>query len=222
MEKKPLKDKVYKILRYDILTGKIPGGTHITESSIAKRLNVSRTPVREAFQRLTQERLITSLPRAGYIVESLSDEDIQDLFSARFDIERLIIERATQYISTEELQIMGENIQKSKASIKLDNFEKMTILDIEFHSIIYKASRSKALYRICVNLSDLTLKYRYGLNLEKDLWNEVIHNHNNIYQALLAKDQDKAIQALTIHAEQVKVHLLELLKKVRSESFSKG
>lgn len=221
MEKKPLLDRVFTILRYDILTGKIPGGTHITESNIAKQLNVSRTPVREAFQRLTQEKLITSLPRAGYIVEDMSDEDIKDLFSARFDIERIVIERAIQYISTEELQMMEENIEKSKASIQLGNFEKMTDLDMEFHSIIYKASRSKALYRICINLSDLTMKYRYGLNLEKDLWNEVIHNHSNIYKALLSKNQDKAIQALVIHAEQVKIHLLELLKKVRSETFSK-
>ncbi|MCK5163980.1 MAG: GntR family transcriptional regulator, partial [Desulfobacula sp.] len=90
MENIPLKEKVYKTLRYDILTGKIPGGTRITESSIANRLNVSRTPVREALQRLTQEKLIISLPRAGYIIEDMSNDDIQDLFSARFDIEALV------------------------------------------------------------------------------------------------------------------------------------
>ena len=80
MDKLTLKEKVYKILRNDILTGQIPGGTHITESIISKRLGVSRTPVREALQRLTQEKLVVPLPRAGYMIEDMSDEDIQDLF----------------------------------------------------------------------------------------------------------------------------------------------
>ena len=48
MDTKPLKDVVYQKLRKDILTGKIPGGTHINESGISKQLEVSRTPVREA------------------------------------------------------------------------------------------------------------------------------------------------------------------------------
>lgn len=219
MENIPLKEKVYKTLRYDILTGKISGGTRITESSIANRLDVSRTPVREALQRLTQEKLITSLPRAGYIIEDMSNDDIQDLFSARFDIEVLVTRKATQYITDAELKMMNENLEKAKACISANDLRKMTDLDIEFHSIIYRASRSKTFYRICRNLSDLTMKYRHGLNLRADIWNEAIKNHMAIYEALLAKDKDKAAKAVALHSEQVKSQLLDIMKKVRSDSF---
>ena len=219
MKNIPLKEKIYKTLRYDILTGKISGGTHITESSIAKRLEVSRTPVREALQRLTQEKLVTSLPKAGYIIEDMSNDDIQDLFSVRFDIETLVTCKATQYITDAELKMMDENIKKAKTCIDTNDLKKMTDLDIEFHSIIYRASRSKTFYRICRNLSDLTMKYRHGLNLRADIWNVAIENHMAIYEALLAKDKVKAAKAVSLHAAQVKSQLLDIMKKVRSDSF---
>lgn len=221
MEKATLKETVYKTLRNEILSGTIPGGTHITESTIAKRLKVSRTPVREALQRLTQEKLVLSLPRAGYIIEDLSDDDIQDLFSARFEIEALVIQKAVQYITADELKMMADNIEKTKISIASAELKRMTELDLEFHSIIYKASRSKTLFRICRHLGDLTMKYRHGLNLVSELWKEAIENHTSIYQALLASDEEKAIHAIARHGDQAKYQLLEIMKKVRSESFLK-
>ncbi len=221
MEKKLLKDKVYKALRQDILTGKIPGGTHTTESSLARHLNVSRTPVKEALQRLSQEKLITSLPRAGYIIETMSDEDIQDLFTARFEIEALAVRKAARFVTVDELKMLGDNIDRAKTCIKSGELQKMTELDLEFHTVLYKASRSKTYYRICKNLGDLTMKYRHGLNLVRDLWKEAIENHTIIYQALLAKEEEKAVQAITDHGKQAIAQLRDIMKKIRSDSFFK-
>lgn len=216
---KPLKEIAYQSLRNDILTGKIPGGTHITESSISNQLNVSRTPVREALQRLTQEKLITALPRAGYIVEDMSNEDIQDLFSARFEIEALMIKKAARYISADELKMLEENIKKARQYIKSGEHEQVTMLDLEFHTIIYRAARSRTFYRICKNLGELTMKYRHGLNLADDLWEEAINKHESILEGLRSKDEQTAKNAMEAHGEQVRMQLLEIMKKVRSESF---
>jgi DNA-binding GntR family transcriptional regulator len=222
MGSKQLKDTVYTKLRLEILTGKIAGGTHVTESSIANRFDVSRTPVREALQRLTQEKLITPLPRAGYLVEDMSDEDIQDLFSTRFMIEMLVMEKAVQHISKDELELMAENIEKTKKCVQSGELQRMTELDLEFHSIIYKASRSKSLYRICSNLGDLTLKYRYGLNLVGELWADAIDHHTAIYQALLARDSAWATTAIRNHGEQAKAQLIDILKKLRLDEFCRS
>ncbi len=216
---KPLKEIAYQSLRNDILTGKIAGGTHITESSISKRLNVSRTPVREALQRLTQEKLITALPRAGYIVEDMSYEDIQDIFSARFEIESLVIKKAVRYISPAELQMLEDNIKQARQCIKTGEHEQVTLLDLEFHAVIYRAARSRTFYRICKNLGELTMKYRHGLNLADDLWEDAIRKHENILEGLRTKDETIAEKAMKAHGEQVRMQLLEIMKKVRSESF---
>ncbi len=216
---KPLKEIAYETLRNDILSGKIPGGSHITESSISKRLKVSRTPVREALQRLTQERLITALPRAGYIVEDMSYEDIQDIFSARFEIETLVIKKAVQYITPDELKQLSENVKQARAYLKSGEHEQVTRLDLEFHGILYKASRSRTFYRICRNLGELTMKYRHGLNLAKDLWHEAIRNHETILAALKSGNEEMAVKAIAGHGEQARMQLLDIMKMVRSQAF---
>ncbi|MFH2058662.1 MAG: GntR family transcriptional regulator [Pseudomonadota bacterium] len=220
MRTESLRTKVYTALRQDIVSGKIPGGTRITEVSIADSLKVSRTPVREALQKLSQERLLISIPKAGYMVEDLSDDDIQDLFSTRMEIEQIAIKKAIKYISAEELKALDDNLEKTKTAIKSKKDLTLTELDVEFHSIIYTAARSRSLFRVCKNLGDLTLKYRHGLNLSPSLRNQLLQNHIQIYQAMISKDISIAVQAMENHGKRAKEHLLVVMKKIRSDSFS--
>lgn len=96
---------------------------------------------------------------------------------------------------------------------------KITELDIEFHTIIYKAARSKSLFRVCKNLSDLTIKYRHGLNLVPNLWSELLQQHIKIYQALISKNDEKTMEAVALHAQLEKSSLMDLMQKVRSDAF---
>ncbi|OGR33284.1 MAG: hypothetical protein A3J80_08780 [Desulfobacula sp. RIFOXYB2_FULL_45_6] len=221
MKAESLRTKVYKSLRIDIVTGKIRGGTRVTENEIANSLNVSRTPVREALQKLSQEKLLTAIPKAGYMVEDLSDNDIQDLFTTRMEIELIAFQRAIENITVEELKKLDDNLEKTKAAIRAKEHFKITELDIGFHLIIYKASRSKSLFTVCKNLSDQTIKYRHSLNLVQHLWNELLQEHIKIYQTLITKDKEKTIRTVSQHALHAKDHLMEVLKKVRSDAFSR-
>ena len=74
-----ISQQIYKELRMDILTGKITGGTRLAESTLAKEKNVSRTPAREALQQLAKEELLHAIPRAGYVVQELSERDIMEI-----------------------------------------------------------------------------------------------------------------------------------------------
>lgn len=214
-----LKTKVYKSLRLDIVSGKLTGGTRITETAVAERLNVSRTPVREALQKLAQEKFLIAIPKAGYIVEDLSDNEIQDLFTTRMEIEQLAIQKAVQHITVDELKTLDDNLEQTKACIKARESFKITELDIAFHTIIYKAARSKSLFRVCKNLSDLTIRYRHGLNLVPNLWAELLKQHIKIYQALISKDTGQTVEALDRHAQLEKSNLMDLMRKVRSDAF---
>ncbi|RLC22260.1 MAG: hypothetical protein DRH93_10290, partial [Deltaproteobacteria bacterium] len=129
MKDTSLKIMVYKSLRLDIVSGKLPGGTRITETAVADSLNVSRTPVREALQKLSQERLLILIPKAGYMVEDLSDNEIQDLFTTRMEIEQIAIQKAIKYITVEELKILDDNLEQTKLSIKTGEDFKITELD---------------------------------------------------------------------------------------------
>ena len=90
--KNTLRDSVYSSLKAMIVTGQIPPGSRVTENDIAVKLNVSRTPVREAFNRLERDGLVTGRPRQGYVV---TEFDI-NMFREAFEIRELLDGHATQ------------------------------------------------------------------------------------------------------------------------------
>ncbi len=160
-----LTSRVYKDLRADILTGRIKGGTRLVESNLAADMQVSRTPIREALHKLALEGLLYSIPRAGYIVEEMSDSDIQDLFTTRITIEQIAARLAVGKILENELKQLEDNLKRTDEVLRLGLTGKMTDLDMEFHGIIYRATRSKTLFQICQTLSEHTLRYR-PINLQ--------------------------------------------------------
>lgn len=100
-------DTAYAALRDDILHWKMPPGTVLAEVEQATRLSLSRTPVREAFARLTAEGLLDALPGRGLVVSDLSRETIIELFELRIVLEteaaRLVAERRDEQVFTELL-----------------------------------------------------------------------------------------------------------------------
>ncbi len=218
MKDAPLNLKVYKSLHLDIISGKLPGGTKVTAAALAKSLKIDRMLIEEALQRLSEEKLLIQVPDKEYIVEILSDNEIQDLFSTRMEIEQIVIQKAIEHITGEELNSLSDNLKQIKAAIKSGEHFKLTELDIAFHTIIYKAAKSESLFRVCKNLSDLTIKYRHGLNLAPNIWSELLEQHIKLYEAFVSKNKDKAAQAIEAYSQHTRSHLVDTMKKVRSNA----
>jgi DNA-binding GntR family transcriptional regulator len=218
-EKSSLTEKVYQDLRHGIITGTIPGGTRLVETTMAAQMQVSRTPVREALHKLALEGLLYSIPRAGYIVEEMSDHDIQDLFATRTAIEQIVVKWAIEKITPEELQRLEMNLQKTDEVLKSGATKKMMDLDNEFHQIIYKAARSKTLYKISQTLSDHTFKFRQACIHVPDIAKRAKEGHLEIYKALRSRDPQKAEKAVEAHLNIVKKDILDHLEQLRQDSF---
>ena len=90
--KNTLRDSVFEKLKALIITGQIPPGSRVTETDMAERLKVSRTPVREAFNRLERDGLVIGRPRQGYVVAEFN----LTMFREAFDIRELLDGRATE------------------------------------------------------------------------------------------------------------------------------
>jgi DNA-binding GntR family transcriptional regulator len=217
-----LTNKVYKKLRLDIITGKIPEGSRLVESSIAEEMKVSRTPVREALQKLASEGLLYPIPRVGYIVEETSEDDIYDLFHTRMSIEQLAAKRALEVITNEEIESLKRNLQKTDEIIKNSQTEKMIDLDIEFHHIIYKASRSKKLYQICKTLSENTLKYRNACIHIPDIAQRAADGHRRIYEAILLKNLQMVNESVEHHIMLTIKDIIAFVRRAKQESFMKS
>ena len=217
-ETNSLTERVYRELRSAIITGKIGGGTRLVESSLAADMKVSRTPVREALHTLSLEGLLYSIPRAGYIVEEMSDYDVQDLFTTRMTIEQIAACQAMERISAEELKQLDLNIQQTDAVLASGLTAKMADLDMEFHGIIYKAARSRALFQICQTLSDHTLKYRMALIHLPEMSLKARDGHHRIYEAILSGISSQVRDAIQSHLQLAQEDIMDLLERRRHEA----
>jgi DNA-binding GntR family transcriptional regulator len=217
-ENDSLTERVYSEFRHKIITGAIPGGTRLVETTLAAKMKVSRTPVREALHKLALEGLLYSIPRAGYIVEEMSDYDIQDLLKTRTAIEQIVAKWAIEKITSEELKLLEINLQKTEEVIKSGETKMMMALDNEFHQIIYKAARSKTLYKICQTLSDHTYKFRLACIHIPDIASRAKEGHREIYEAIRARDSERAQKAVEEHLIIVRKDILGHLEKLRQDS----
>ena len=105
---KPLRELVYLELKHKILTGEIQARTRLMEIDLAERMNVSRTPIREAIRELATDGLVVIEPRRGAYVSDISIQNMLDIFEVREDLEGLAAGLAAQRITEEEKALVAE------------------------------------------------------------------------------------------------------------------
>lgn len=209
---------VYDELRHSVIVGNIPSGAQLFETTLAAKMKVSRTPIREALHKLAVEGLVQPVHRAGYIVESLSETDIKDLFATRVAIEQISARWALDHITNRELEILELNLDQTERIISAGETYKMIDLDREFHLIIGRAARSKKMYQINQLLSDQTLKFRIACIHLPDVARRARDGHRSIAEAIRAKDPGGVNEAIKLHLETSEKDILEYLERARLES----
>jgi DNA-binding GntR family transcriptional regulator len=135
------------------------------------------------------------------------------------NIEQIAARLAMEKISEEELKRLALNIKKTDEVLESGLTEKMADLDMAFHGIIYKATRSKTLYQICQTLSDHTLKYRIALIHLPEIAQKTRDGHSKIYEAILSKEHSQVDEAIQSHLQLAKKDIKELLERKRHEDF---
>ena len=127
---KPLKDLVYLELKHKILTGEIVSQTRLMEIDLSEKMNVSRTPIREAIKRLADDGLVKVEPRRGAYVANISIKDMLDVFEVREDMEGFVAKLAAQRINDDERQqLRAIALEYEQAIEKADDKEVIIELD---------------------------------------------------------------------------------------------
>ncbi|NNF98549.1 MAG: GntR family transcriptional regulator [Desulfobacteraceae bacterium] len=214
-----LSEQVYQKLRTEIVRGEIASGDRLIESAVAEQMGVSRTPAREALNRLTTEGFLVAIPRAGYLVADMSENDIRDLFKTRLAVEEITAKWAFENITKEELAQLERNLVRSNKVLADGEPDKMMNLDTEFHHIIYAASRSKSMYQINQTLSDRTLKFRISCMQDAEIARRARDDHFGIYQALQSGDIHQVEETVRKHLGNVVEDIIDHFEKLRHESY---
>lgn len=142
-------DEVWDFLRKRLLLGReYPPGSFIREVELAEKLNISRSPVREAIKELEAHGLVKAIPRRGAVVLGYSDQDVAEIYDVRLSLEMLVYEHIVKYdlLKDEHYRWLMEAIErfKSVAAIVEEDRERAQLkffdLDCDFHFYIHKLS----------------------------------------------------------------------------------
>lgn len=196
-QNKPIREIVYEGLRKTVISGIIPVGERIVEKEYAERLNISRTPVREAIRRLEEEELVENIPRVGVVVKRISEEDIIEVYKIRQSLEVLATITAMEHITKEEMDELEQLLDLTEQKNKEGDVKEVIRLFGEFNSLIYKASRMKRLASMISKLNDYIKKFR-DISITDDKRREkALVEHRAILKAIEeknTKDIDKLIK----------------------------
>ena len=147
-----LGDFAYRVMREAIRSGKFRPGEHLREADVAKWLNISRTPVREAFHRIVSEGLLTNGPWNGVMVAELNPDQLVQLYAIREVLEGAAAALAAKHATKAEVQLLFK-IAATEASEK-NHPEKLVIINGELHQTLYGAAHNPYLLQSLNSIVD--------------------------------------------------------------------
>ncbi len=195
-------DSAYHALRDDILSGVLKPDDRLTEVTLADRLNMSRTPVREAVKRLLIEGFLTRAPGEGLRVTGLEPDEVQQIFQIRLKLESYGARRAAEHATPAEQAELHRlaDVMTAHTPPKADqDFDTISEANAAFHRTIMLAARSPrlgAMMSLAINLGLVLRTYR--MYDDHDMIRQSRHHHD-IAEAISARDPDWAEAAMSSH-----------------------
>lgn len=206
-------DYVYDEIRSLIMNKNFVPGQRLPEISIAKRLEVSRTPVREALRRLANEGLVVLIPNGGARLASPSKQEIQDAFELRVYLECLAARKAAQNITPVQICLLEEQIQAEEQVFEEKDLESYLEVNQAFHSIIAEASGNILLNEYISNILSRTFVYMVFFESFFDFdSNPSLQEHREIVEALRNRDEELVVKLLQDHISITEKQVEDLLK----------
>lgn len=139
-----LSDKAYQLIRHKIITLELPPLSAIDEQALMEDLQLGRTPIREALQRLAAEDLVLLAPRRGMFVSDISITDLQKVFELRLVLESFCARLAAHRVTESQLAAMHALVRKLDKAGDQDGKVLMAI-DEQFHELLYQAADNELL-----------------------------------------------------------------------------
>ena len=205
-------ENIFKSLRDRIVYLEYPPGKLLAEKELCAEFKVSRTPLREAIQKLKEMKLVNVIPRFGTYVSSVDINEIRSAFEVKIKLEGLAGEVAAKRITADKLAEMKSLIERADALLREDGQRRLIEIDAQFHEIIYQATQNQILQEMLENLHGRCAR----------LWNSalgeiiplatIISQLKEIYSSLEKRDSVRTSQLMEEHVryfiDQIKKQLL--------------
>lgn len=207
---KTIADQVYELLKKKILKQEILPDERLLEVPVSEALQVSRTPVREAFRLLQQDGLVERIPQGGVRVTDLSLEELQEVSSLRIVLEVYAAEVACEKITEEELVMLENLIQKISRILDNETDEngkvdvaELSQLNTAFHDIICNSARSAYLSKILETVRLPILRFRPFSLRDRQHRTRGLEEHKQMAKLLRKRDKNGLSKLVAKHVNDV-------------------
>jgi DNA-binding GntR family transcriptional regulator len=207
-----MRDRAYAYIQRRIASGELKPDVSISELFLAKELNMSRTPIREALSQLVADGLLEQTPNRGTIVVQLKRQDIIELYELREALEVYSARKAAQLqlrpgdrkrwqdFSDEILHLRIELEKFSKPALNEEQMQRFAASDLSFHNMLMRMATNERIVKV-VNETRLLIRI---FAIERPAYdaaklNEIYQQHSAIMDAVSNHDPERATELLTQH-----------------------
>lgn len=199
--KSPLRDQIYQVIRTLVIIGQLRPGQALSEVEIADQLGVSRTPVREAVKRLSDEGLIKVYAQTGTFVAEMSKRELEEAYIIRKALELESCRRAAAVATKTDVRRLEEVIAAHQTALNRKRYAEAIRLDDQFHRAIAEINGLSMLWR-AVDISKAQMDRGRYLSVPQPGWGEVtISQHRAVARALGDRDAPAAVAAMAAHLD---------------------
>lgn len=194
-----LTTKAYSAIREKIVTGQLKQGDVISITSLAEALNISRTPVTNACQRLEMDKFLTVIPKQGVIINTITIDDAREIYELRAAIETYSAKRAFDYITNSDIQVLKESNLKQTEFMKRNDVYAFMTEDIKFHKFLLSKYKNSQFFSILSNLYDRAFLIGIKSCSNTARMQSSLKEHEDIIQSLLDHKKDTFIDSVEVN-----------------------
>ncbi len=204
-----IRESVYDHLRNAILNGEFQPAERLGEMELTERLGVSRTPIREAIGRLTQDGLLEGTPGRGVRIRVVSAHEAQSAYVVRETLDGLAAALAATAHTDADAGVLEATLRELEAASSED-YREQTRLDLTFHRRIAQAAHNLPLLDLARDLEQRIALVKHQTRVYNS-HPQTAAQHRTILQAVLARDQEAAREAAALHVRTFAALVMENL-----------
>jgi DNA-binding GntR family transcriptional regulator len=212
-----LRERVFIHIKDLILEGEFKTGDRLVERELAERLNISRTPIREALFRLESQGFVKTVPRKGVIVADISEKEIIEVFTILSSLEVLAAKLAVQKLDDETKSKFVEYSKKVEDCLKNQKDTDFTPLHGELNHLLYSSAKSAKLYEMLSGLSDYIRAFAKTGYKNPGRAVQSMEEHLRIMEAIINQEIEMAEYLTKIHIENSRKAYIEAVKLGKKE-----
>lgn len=191
--------RVYQALLNSIVSGQVEPGAPLRPDAIARQLEVSTTPVREAMQRLESDGLAVKLPNRGWFVRTYTDEQVRELYEVRAGLECFSVRLACRRITDDDIAWLRRHQQTGEAALAVGDMDAYRVYNRDLHEAIFRAAGNSYLTGVMgqIRLQTEMLMARTIRIIGRPL--RAIEEHHRLIELIAARESAAACQLMETH-----------------------